>query len=96
MLAPVGGGKLISLLISPRNQQTVQLDAQTYRATVFRVHPEIGSFVGLIARLIGLQPKDVEVWVLQGDNPAIALVIGQLGGNGAVISSDLVDNDSGK
>ncbi|MDE1155322.1 MAG: hypothetical protein PW735_06270 [Acidobacteriaceae bacterium] len=96
MLAPVGGGKLIQLLISPTSQQTVQLDAQTYKATVFRVHPELGTFVGLIARLIGLQPKDVEVWVLQGDDPAVAVVIGQLGGNGPVISSDLVGNGAAK
>jgi hypothetical protein len=90
MLAPVGGGRLVPLLISPDSQQTVLLRGQTFKATVFRVHPELGGFVRVIARMLGLQPKDVLVWVLEGDEPAVAVVIGQLGGYGPVISSDLV------
>jgi len=83
MLAPVGGGRLIPLLISPE-------------ATVFRIHPELGGFVRVIARLLGLQPKDVTVWVLEGEEPAVAVVVGQLGGYGPVVSSDLVGTSFGK
>jgi hypothetical protein len=90
MLAPVGGGRLVPLLISPENEQTVQLAGQTFKATIFRIHPELGGFVRVITRLLGLQPKDVMVWVLEGDEPAVAVVVGQLGGYGPVISSDLV------
>ena len=90
MLAPVAGGRLIQLLISPENEQTVHLEGQTFKATVFRIHPELGGIVGVIARLIGLQPKDVMVWVLEGEEPAVAVIVGQLGGYGPVISSDLV------
>jgi hypothetical protein len=90
MLAPVGGGRLVQLLISPESEQTVQLAGQTLKATVFRIHPELGGFVRVIARLLGLQPKDVMVWVLDGEEPAVAVVIGQLGGYGPVVSSDLV------
>lgn len=96
MLAPVGGGRLVQLLISPESEQTVQLAGQNLKATVFRVHPELGGFVRVIARLLGLQPKDVTVWVLEGEEPAVAVVIGQLGGYGPVISSDLVDTSFGK
>jgi hypothetical protein len=96
MLAPVGGGRLVQLLISPESEQTVQLAGQNLKATVFRVHPELGGFVRLIARLLGLQPKDVTVWVLEGEEPAVAVVIGQLGGYGPVVSSDLVDTSFGK
>jgi hypothetical protein len=96
MLAPVGGGRLVPLLISPENQETVQLEGQTFNATVFRIHPELGTFVRLIARLLGLQPKDVSVWVLEGEEPAVAVVVGQLGGYGPVVSSDLVGTSFGK
>jgi hypothetical protein len=96
MLAPVGGGRLIPLLISAEDEQTVQLAGQTFKAVVFRIHPELGTFVKVIARLLGLQPKDVMVWVLEGKEPAVAVVVGQLGGYGPVISSDLVGNDFGK
>jgi hypothetical protein len=96
MLTPVGGGRLIPLLISAEDEQTVQLAGQTFRAVVFRIHPELGTFLTVIARLLGLQPKDVMVWVLEGEEPAVAVVVGQLGGYGPVISSDLVGADFGK
>jgi hypothetical protein len=90
MLAPFSGGRLIQLLISPEDEQAVHLAGHTLKATVFRIHPELGGIVGLIARLIGLQPKDVMVWVLEGDEPAVAVIVGQFGGYGPVVSSDLV------
>ena len=90
MLAPVGGGRLIRLLISPEEEQTVQLSGRSLSATVFRVHPDLGGIVSVIARLLGLQPKDVTVWVLEGEEPAVAVVVGQLGGSGPVVSADLV------
>lgn len=96
MLAPVAGGRLVRLVISPDQEQTVQLEGQTLKATVFRVHPELGGIVGMIARLIGLQPKDVTVWVIEGDEPAVAVVVGQLSGYGPVISSDLVGSSINK
>jgi hypothetical protein len=96
MLAPVGGGRLVPLLISPEYEQTVNLEGQTLKATVFRIHPELGGFVRVIARLLGLQPKDVMVWVLEGEEPAVAVIVGQLGGYGPVVSSDLVGTSFGK
>jgi len=90
MLAPVVGGRLIRLLISPEEEQTVQLSGRSLKATVFRVHPELGGIVSMIARLLGFQPKDVMVWVLEGEEPAVAVVVGQLGGSGPVVSADLV------
>ena len=96
MLAPVAGGRLIRLLISPEDEQTVHLAGQNFKATVFRVHPELGGIVSVIARLLGLQPKDVMVWVLEGEEPAVAVVVGQLGGSGPVVSADLVGTGFGK
>jgi len=89
MLVPVGSGRLIRLLVSPEDEQMVYLTGQTFKATVFRIHPELGGVVGVIAKLLGLQPKDVKVWVLEGEEPAVAVIIGQLGGYGPVLSSEL-------
>jgi hypothetical protein len=89
MLAPVGSGRLIRLLISPEGEQPFHTAGQTLTATVFRIHPELGGIVGVIARLIGLQPKDVMVWVREGEQPAVVRIVGQLGGYGPVVSSEL-------
>lgn len=90
MLAPFSGGRLIRLLISPESEQSFHMAGQTLKATVFRIHPELGGIVGLIAQLIGLQPKDVRVWILEGEEPAVVRIVGQLGGYGPVVSSELV------
>ena len=96
MLAPVGSGRLIRLLISPEGEQPFHTAGQTLQATVFRIHPELGGIVGVIAPLIGLQPQDVFVWVLEGDEPAVVRIVGQLGGYGPVVSSDLEGTSFGK
>ena len=96
LLVPVGGGRLIRILISPEGEQPFHRAGQTLKATVFRIHPELGGIVGLIATLIGIQPKDVMVWVLEGDQPAVVRIVGQLGGYGPVVSSELEGTSFGK
>jgi len=89
LLAPVGSGRLIRLLISPEGEQPFQTNGHTLKATVFRIHPELGGIVGMIAQLIGLQPKDVMVWIQEGEEPAVVRIVGQLGGYGPVVDSEL-------
>jgi hypothetical protein len=89
MLAPFGGGRPIRLLISREGEQPFHSAGQTLKATVFRIHPELGGIVGVIASLIGLQPKDVMVWILEGEETAVMRIVGQLGGYGPVVSSEL-------
>jgi hypothetical protein len=96
ILAPVFGGRLIRILISPEGEQPFQKAGQTLKATVFRIHPELGGILGMLATLFGLQPKDVMVWVLEGDRPAVMRVVGQMSGFGPVVSSELVGTSFGK
>jgi hypothetical protein len=96
ILAPVGDGRLIRILISPEGEQLFHTTGQTLKATVFRIHPELGGIVGVIAPLIGLQPKDVMVWILEGEEPAVVRIVGQLGGYGPVVSSELEGTSFGK
>jgi hypothetical protein len=87
---------LIQILISPEGEQPFQKAGQTLKATVFRIHPELGGILGVIATLLGLQPKDVTVWVMEGEKPAVVRVVGQLGGYGPVLSSELDGTSFGK
>lgn len=96
ILAPVGSGRLVRILISPEGVQPFHMNGQTLKAKVFRIHPELGGIVGVIVRLLGLQPKDVMVWVLESEEPAIVRIVGQLGGYGPVVSSELEGTSFGK
>jgi hypothetical protein len=96
ILAPVGSGRLIRILISPEGEQPFHTGGQTLKATVFRIHPELGGILGMIAQLLGLLPKDVMVWVVEGEEPAVVRIVGQLGGSGPVVSSELEGTSFGK
>ena len=96
ILAPVFGGRLIRILISPEGEQPFQKAGQTLKASVFRIHPELGGILGVLATLLGLQPKDVTVWVLESEQPAVVRIVGQLGGSGPVLSSELEGTSFGK
>ncbi|MFP5233564.1 MAG: hypothetical protein ACLGQX_13195 [Acidobacteriota bacterium] len=89
IVAPVEGGRLVQLRISPDSRQRFQMDGKNLEATVFRIHPELGGITGWIASLLGLQPKDVMVWISEGADPAVVRIVGQLGGAGPVVTSDL-------
>ncbi len=96
ILAPVFGGRLIRILISPDGEQPFQKAGQILKATVFRIHPELGGILGMLAQLLGLQPKDAMVWILEGEQPAVVRIVGQLGGSGPVVSSELEGTSFGK
>jgi hypothetical protein len=89
MLVPVNGARLIRLMITSDGERPFPAMGQTRNAAVFRVHPELGGIVGAMAPLLGLQPKDVMVWISQEDEPKIVRIVGQLGGYGPVIRTDL-------
>lgn len=89
LLVPVGGVRLVRILISPQGQQPFQMAGQTFKANVFRIHPELSGLVGMIAALIGIQPKDVTVWVREGETPVVVKIVGQLGGYGPEVTSEL-------
>ena len=96
LLVPVAGGRLIQILTTPEREQAFQMAGKNCKAAVFRIHPELGGFVGWIAELIGIQPKDVLVWVMEGEQPAVVKIEGQLGGYGPVVHSELVGASFGQ
>jgi hypothetical protein len=50
----------------------------------------------MLASLLSLQPKDVMVWILEGDTPAVVRIVGQQGGFGPVLSSELEGTSFGE
>jgi hypothetical protein len=96
LLVPIQNGRLIRLLISSEGEQSIQVSGRNLKATAFRIHPELGGLMGFIALLLGVQPKDVMVWVTEGDEPAVVKTVGQLGGYGPLVDSELEAASFGK
>jgi hypothetical protein len=56
------------------------------KATVFRIHAELGGVVGVVAPVIGKQPKDIYVWIIEGQVPGLIREVGPLEDGGTVVS----------
>ncbi|WP_446743541.1 hypothetical protein [Silvibacterium acidisoli] len=89
MVVPFNGGRLVRLRVSRENGLSLVSDGKNLKVTVYRIHPNLGGFIGVLAGLLGLKPKDVNVWITQGDEPVVIRTIGQLGGYGPVVIADV-------
>jgi hypothetical protein len=62
--------RLVKLVLSSGGQDPFTLAGTTRRAVHYILKVDIGGLTGLVAPLVGKQPPDSHVWVLQGDAPA--------------------------
>lgn len=87
LVAPTGKGRLIQLSIDVAGEEPFSPVLGVRRkATVFRIHPELGGMAGVVAPILGKQPKDVFVWILEGDIPGLVREVGPLEQGGQVVS----------
>ena len=62
--------RLVTLAVSRAGTAPLTRGRLSEKATVFRLHVELGGVAGrLIAPLVGRQPKDASVWILEGKAP---------------------------
>jgi hypothetical protein len=69
MLVATPKPRLVKLLITRAALEPFSVGRASYKATRFNVKVEIGGIAGVIAPLLGRQPKDASVWILGGDAP---------------------------
>ena len=87
LVAPTGKGRVIYLAVEAVGEQPFSPVLGVRRkATVFRIHPELGGIAGVVAPVLGKQPKDIFVWVLEGKVPGLVREIGPLEQGGPVVS----------
>ncbi len=89
LVAPTGKGRLIKLAITPDGQAAFQEAGIPYKATIYRLKPEIGGVAGVIAPIIGKQPPDTLVWILPGQSPSFIREIAQIYPDGPTVSVEL-------
>ncbi len=62
--------RLVKLSISPQGEETFSVAGVRQKAMRFAVKVELGGLEGLLAPLVGKQPKDTNVWIAGGKAPA--------------------------
>jgi hypothetical protein len=62
--------RLVKLVISPEGEDTFSIADSARKAVRYDVKVDIGGAAGLVAPLVGKQPPDSHVWILEGEAPA--------------------------
>ena len=65
------------LAISPDGEDSFDLGFLARKATRYLIKIEIGGVAGMVAPLMGKQPKDVRIWVSEGEQPIFLKEEGQ-------------------
>ena len=69
--------RLVHLVITRAGEDRFSVGGAPRKATRFNVHVDIGGLTGVLARLVGKQPRDTSVWVLEGEAPGFVRSQGQ-------------------
>ncbi len=77
-VAPTEKPRLIRVSIKPVGEVSFTIGDTKRKAMDFVLHPELGGVAGMIAPLIGKQPADVHIWIMEGSSPAFIREEGQL------------------
>jgi hypothetical protein len=88
-LAATPKPRLVKLAITPQGEETFRSAGVRHKATRYGVKVELGGVAGAVAPLIGKQPKDIYVWILEGKAPAFVRMEGQLYLGGPVWTIEL-------
>ena len=83
-LAATPKPRLVKLAISSQGESKFSAASHGYTATQYVIKTEIGGVAGVVAPIIGKQPKDIQVWILGGAAPAFLKLEGQLYQGGPV------------
>jgi hypothetical protein len=78
MVAPTPKPRLVKLEITAAGQDRFALAGSRQTARHYVVKIDIGGFAGLVAPLVGKQPPDSHIWILEGDAPAFVKSEGPL------------------
>jgi hypothetical protein len=90
MVVPMGKGRLIKLNITrDRTASFTAVTGARRTASLFRIKLELGGLAGVIAPVIGKQPAETIVWVVEGDAPVIVREDTQLSAGGPIVSIQL-------
>ena len=84
MVAASPKPRIIKLQVYREEPATFAVGDKTLKALHFTVHTKITGVAGVVASLVGKQPRDSKVWILDGAVPLFLKFEGPLDGDGPI------------
>jgi hypothetical protein len=78
MVAPTFKPRLVKVEISSAGEDTFSIGGSSRKATRFVLHVNIGGISGVVAPIVGKQPPDTSVWMIEGKAPGFLKAEGPL------------------
>jgi len=80
--------RIVKMAISAEGEDTFLIEGEEHKALRFVVKIEVGGLSGVVAPLIGKQPPDMHVWIVEGKAPAFIKSEGELFQDGPICVTD--------
>ena len=77
-LLPTAKPRVVRVSVKPSGMVPFTVGGSRRKAVDYVLHIELGGLTGIVAPLIGKQPKDFHIWILGGAHPAFIREEGQL------------------
>jgi hypothetical protein len=84
MIAAIPKPRLVKVKIGSQGEEPFSVGGSERKATHYVLKIEIGGVAGAIAPIVGKQPPDIHIWVLQGEAPAFVKSEGPLYAEGPI------------
>jgi hypothetical protein len=68
--------RLVQLNITRENEATFSFAGAPHKAVRFRIKIDLGGVTGAVAHIVGKQPADINVWILENHVPAFVRMEG--------------------
>ena len=81
--------RIVKLVITPEGQDPFFVVSSERKATRYVVKIEIGGAAGVVAPLVGKQPPDTHVWLVEGEAPVVIKSEGPMYDGGPVWRTEL-------
>jgi hypothetical protein len=78
--------RLVKLVFTPGGEAPFSLAGAPRKAVQFKMKIDLGGVAGVVAPLIGKQPPDFSLWVLEGEAPVVIKEMGYLYEDGPTIT----------
>jgi hypothetical protein len=83
--------RIVKLVITPEGEDPFSIVGFSRKATRYVVKVEIGGAAGVVAPLVGKQPPDTHVWVVEGEAPVVIKSEGPMFDGGPVWRTELTN-----
>lgn len=90
MVAATPKPRLVTLEISVAGKDSLSIGGAPHTATHYVLKTDVGGLSGLVAPLVGKQPPDAHVWILDADVPAFLRSQAPMFVGGPLVQTDLV------